>query len=404
MSQRTILLTVDALRSDHFSQTYFEECWQVFSNEFSIFTNTHSHGTATPIAFPGLIGGQPSSKDGSLPESVPTIAELHTGGCIGRPNNPHLNSSKGYERGFDIFGGESEAAETTFSEIKSAAAQSEFITKLYNTVQNYVGNSTSSCPYVRAETLSDKIIEDVESDSAFVWGHYMDPHTPHTQATLPNQDLPESDEFYQKLSEDFHDFDVSEDEIDVLRDLYEKHVRYLDKHLNRVLSHLKAQEWWDDTLVIFVGDHGEAFGEEGQLVHPWDDDPIDTVTHVPLAVKFPGKEGNEKYEHTVQHSDVYTEVACHTDSSVHSGGKRLRDKSERIVISKSNSSIRALSDTGRLIIRRDGSKDEIGTVTAEMRQAVESEPFPEIPLLSGETLGVEQENGLDKQLEALGYK
>jgi hypothetical protein len=402
MDHRTILISVDALRGDYFSAEYFPNSWPIFSKSFSVFSDTHSHGTATPIAFPGLITGTTQIGDGSLLEDIPTLAELHTGQCIARPNNPHLSPERGYDQGIDGFAGRNE--KTIMSRLKSVAGKSDFLTTAYNHVQATLQDSTPSSPYTLAEQLSARVIEDLQSDPQFLWAHYMDPHTPHTQTTLPDQDLPKSNTYYQELSNKFFDFDVSNAETKVLRELYEKHIQYLDRHLESVLRELTAKEWWDNALIIFVADHGEAFDEEGQLAHPWDNDPIDVVTHVPLAVKFPNESTTSQFDHTVCHSDIYAEVAAYTHPDLDVYGKRLRNEEERIIISKSNSSIRGVSNTGRLTVRRDGSKAETGDVSDELRETVGSESFPEVALLSGEVVGIEQSKDVEERLEALGYK
>lgn len=52
-----------------------------------------------------------------------------------------------------------------------------------------------------------------------------------------------------------------------LRDLYREEVAYTDWLLGRLLA--KVEESGRPTLILFVGDHGEAFGEHDNLEHRW---------------------------------------------------------------------------------------------------------------------------------------
>ena len=52
-----------------------------------------------------------------------------------------------------------------------------------------------------------------------------------------------------------------------LVDLYDAEVRYTDAQMQRLLDGLDAHGLTDDTVIAVVSDHGEAFGENGDLGH-----------------------------------------------------------------------------------------------------------------------------------------
>lgn len=64
-------------------------------------------------------------------------------------------------------------------------------------------------------------------------------------------------------------------------------IEMLDDQVGRVLSALDANGLADDTIVIFMADHGEALGDHGL----WGKGPyhFDSVIRVPLIVHWPGK-------------------------------------------------------------------------------------------------------------------
>jgi len=81
----------------------------------------------------------------------------------------------------------------------------------------------------------------------------------------------------------------SEDEI-VAR--YGLEVEFIDRHLGELIAHLRALDLWDDALVVFTSDHGEALGEHGMLGHA--SSLYEEQIHVPLIVKPPlGRAGAE---------------------------------------------------------------------------------------------------------------
>src|SRR5690606_19234484 len=64
-------------------------------------------------------------------------------------------------------------------------------------------------------------------------------------------------------------------------------VRYVDAFVGRLLEQYRQLHRLDDTIVVVVGDHGEAFGEHRRWQHdavPWDE-----VARVPLLVYVPGR-------------------------------------------------------------------------------------------------------------------
>ena len=398
MAKKTVLLTVDALRQDYFSPEYFPNSWDTFSKHFSIFSNCHSHGTATPLAFPGLITGDLPDGDGSLNKDSVTLGELYEGRTIAHPNNPHLNSGRGYNRGISEF----QPEESTYlSRIKSIAGQFDIVSHVYDITMDKFGSS-GMCPYTRAESLSSRIIDDLETSLDFLWAHYMDPHAPHTPSTLPDGDFPNSGNYYDDLSDRLHEEEASESDILEFERLYGRHVRYLDRHLSRVLDKLKTTPWWEDALVVFVGDHGEAFGESGEYLHPWEGDPIECVTNTPLAVKFPDQTTG-KFDYLVKHSDIHSEIVTHATGNAAADEHALRTPS-RMVVTKSNTSIRILSEDGQAIRRQDGTQATEGLVTDEMQDQLEDLSFPIVSLQSGDIPGGKQTNSVHNRLEALGYK
>ncbi|MBI5607862.1 MAG: sulfatase [Deltaproteobacteria bacterium] len=75
-----------------------------------------------------------------------------------------------------------------------------------------------------------------------------------------------------------------------------------DAALGQILDGLQKQGHGDDTLVVVLGDHGEAFGEHGQAQH--DDVPYDESLRIPLVVAGPGVPAGARAAGLRQNLDV----------------------------------------------------------------------------------------------------
>ncbi|HKT70156.1 MAG TPA: sulfatase-like hydrolase/transferase [Terriglobales bacterium] len=67
---------------------------------------------------------------------------------------------------------------------------------------------------------------------------------------------------------------------------YDGEIAYVDSAVGRLLAALRTRGLYQHTLLVVVADHGEAFGEHGELSHGlflYDD-----TLHVPLLIKVPG--------------------------------------------------------------------------------------------------------------------
>ncbi len=70
---------------------------------------------------------------------------------------------------------------------------------------------------------------------------------------------------------------------------YDSHLVYADWAIGQVEEMLREAGLLEDTLFIVTSDHGEAFGEHGYKGHTIS--AYDESTHVPLVMRFPGRDG-----------------------------------------------------------------------------------------------------------------
>jgi len=94
-------------------------------------------------------------------------------------------------------------------------------------------------------------------------------------------------------------------------DLYDGEIEYMDAHIGRLLDGLRALGRYDDALIVVIADHGELFGEHGDIGHGawlWEE-----LVRVPLIVKYPGnRRAGEREQAVVSTVDVARWVADET--------------------------------------------------------------------------------------------
>ena len=83
--------------------------------------------------------------------------------------------------------------------------------------------------------------------------------------------------------------DMTEEDFEVLRGLYDGAIAYMDEQLGALLDDLASQPGWDDTLVIITADHGDCVGRHGVLGHQFV--CYEELLRIPWIVKWPRSVG-----------------------------------------------------------------------------------------------------------------
>ena len=85
-------------------------------------------------------------------------------------------------------------------------------------------------------------------------------------------------------------------------DPYAGGIAYVDSSIGRVIDRLRARGLYDNTLLIIVGDHGEALGEHGEQTHSFY--VYQSTLHVPLIIRAPGVGPSRQIAQTVNLVDL----------------------------------------------------------------------------------------------------
>lgn len=83
-----------------------------------------------------------------------------------------------------------------------------------------------------------------------------------------------------------------------LIDLYDGEISATDHQVGRLLAWLEKQGLADDTVVVFVADHGEEFADHGKYAHATS--LFDELVRVPLLVRLPGPDRAASRERGVE--------------------------------------------------------------------------------------------------------
>lgn len=109
--------------------------------------------------------------------------------------------------------------------------------------------------------------------------------------------------------------------------LYKNTLNYMDSLVGHVLDDLNKRQILDKTIVVFTGDHGQEFNDSKKNYWGHGSNFSRAQTHVPLAIVWPEKMG-QNYTHKSLHYDIVPTLlsnnqGCLNSSDDYSIGKSL---------------------------------------------------------------------------------
>ena len=88
-----------------------------------------------------------------------------------------------------------------------------------------------------------------------------------------------------------------------LSDMYDAEVAYQDHLLDRLIATLDTDYHRENTMVIFLADHGEMLGEHGFMGHGFG--VYEELIHVPLFIRVPSVVAGKRIENRVSITQVF---------------------------------------------------------------------------------------------------
>jgi len=286
-----ILYVLDALRADHLSCYGYERETTPnidrLADDGLLFERCFTPATWTrPVAASICSGSYPpthgtETRHDTFDPHVPALAEKLSEArydTIGVTSMGNVSSAINFDRGFDQFYDLYKDPDVVSKRRTSSVADEELKQE-----------DVSEVALPRAEDLNHAFLDWLERREnerpffAFFWS--IEPHIPY--------DPPE--EYRDFVDPDYAGpvdgereclKDVESDaDLGQLKALYDGEIAYNDACLGSLLERLKMEEIYDDTLIVVVGDHGDAFQEHGRLTHGHA--PYDELMHVPFVARPP---------------------------------------------------------------------------------------------------------------------
>jgi arylsulfatase A-like enzyme/Flp pilus assembly protein TadD len=244
------LLTIDTLRADHVHCYGYDNIGTPALDRLAkdgirfteVFTPSPITNTSHTTILTGLLPSSHGVTDFGVPlaSSHVTWAELlrtrgyHTAAFIGSVILDSHSLAPGLDRGFDFY-------------------------------DNFPQHLPANVHWGRVERRglevvahAEKWLTDHPRGPHFVWLHLYDPHDPY-EPPAP---------FSLKYKDH----------------LYDGEIAYADSALGNFLNYLRRRGWYDQGIIVVVGDHGEGLGEHGEETHGIF--LYDSTTHVPLIIKL----------------------------------------------------------------------------------------------------------------------
>lgn len=340
-----VLVTVDCLRYDrcgfdgHYRNT--TPTLDGLARDATVFDAAVAPGPRTSESIPGILAGALSADCAYLDEhaykSIPvdesTLATWFGDEgyrTVAAVSNPQLTPDRGFDRGFETFvnlrtgdrGGDGSPATTPEDTTESPGVFSRLRSALRDPIRNRIraaGPSLSDpatlaflvermtkrrtgWPTVSGERVVTEFLTALETSGdrpTFAWTHLNDLHAPlHPERVRHGGLLGDISDFRQFRWDGRRVGNVFEPGYAAM---YDSALRYVDTQIQRIVSHLRATDRWDETVLVVTADHGEALHDRGVYGHaagndryaydPTRDYMYEELLHVPLLVCTPDRHG-----------------------------------------------------------------------------------------------------------------
>lgn len=145
-----------------------------------------------------------------------------------------------------------------------------------------------------------------------LWLHFFDTHEPYdpepavarrfTGGYSGSLGTELSVDFLVGLNDSAADGSLGAADRRYIADLYDAEIAELDRVLGDLFTELRRRGLWDDLLVVVIGDHGQAHGEDGFWGHG--ERLLEPVIRVPFVLKEPGQRTGRVVESPVETLDL----------------------------------------------------------------------------------------------------
>jgi len=269
-----ILISIDTLRADHLGCYGYEKNITPnidnFAKEGVLFNNciaqapetTASHGSIFTSLIPVHHKASQDNRS-AISSDVVTISEIfrnYNYSVISFNDDGQVGARFGFYRGFHLY-------DSTNRE-----------KKFKNTVED-----------------AKEWIKNNRKKKLFLFLHTYEIHTPYDpfleylnkievnyRGNLGN--VIEKGDYFDKINDGR--IKINSQDLQHIVNLYDAEILSMDEAFSVLIDFLKKEDIYDDSIIIFTSDHGEAFGEHGKIA-THGDILYDECLKVPLIIKFP---------------------------------------------------------------------------------------------------------------------
>jgi arylsulfatase A-like enzyme len=313
-----VLIVLDTARPDHFSLYGYDRLTTAFLDSLAVdafvFEEAISPAPWTLPAHASIFTGLYPAAHGAswkmrnLDDEFVTMAEfLAASGyqTVGISNNAMVRKGNGLVQGFDTY------AEMWRERIANPTLKDMVEWKVLEVREKWDGGAMRTNQWIFDWFRS--IYDDTKPFFLFV--NYMELHQGFQSPgayrksfiTLDVGQKLESIDSFDLYSIIAGELQVSEQEYEILRDLYDGDLLYLDTRVGELVRFLELSGLLKNTLLVITSDHGENLGEHGMIDHQLN--LFDTLLRVPLVVKFPSMmDSIEMNPGQVQTLDIFPTV------------------------------------------------------------------------------------------------
>jgi len=353
MKPNIVLIVADTARASNFSLYGHEKetapNLESIADECTLYTNTIATAPWTMPSHASIFTGQNSSHHGST-RSSPQLADdketLHQILSANGYSNWLITANPGIS---SVTNGDFEEfltrrripTGTDYTEVKSAFKSSGFGLSTFKTIFEFLRNggrfadminladkyflnqvekwATNPRRFTRKGSKNNlKFFSKLCNHSNKPYFAYVNIMEPHLQYMPPKESrrkfAPDgvSDKELWSVNQDPRLFnyakavDMDERDFELLEALYNGSLHYTDQIVGKMYDHLKQTDQLDDTLFIFIGDHGENIGDKGLIGHSLSLN--DSLLRVPMVISYPENSGGDVREQLVQLHDLFPTI------------------------------------------------------------------------------------------------
>ncbi|MBD3367647.1 MAG: sulfatase-like hydrolase/transferase [Candidatus Eisenbacteria bacterium] len=330
LNDSVLLVVLDSLRADHTPWHRYDRDTAPslgrLAERSTVYSCAFAAGPSTISCMKGLLSStyplerpDPDSLSG-LRRSVPDTFRSAGARTLAVVSNPLLSPGAGWDRGFDDFVGESDLAGDgpSPSRLRRAAAAVRGLPALSRAAlrwQRARQLRSGIPPYPTAGSVVDRALSWIRENGDapfFAWLHIAEPHSPYVPIPKHRECFLRRRVSVRRLARVMADVEtrqasLSKEDVELLIDLYDAHIRTADDQLGRLLDGLEELGLLDRLTIVVTADHGEEFREHGEIGHGHmgaTPKLYDEIIHVPLLIKLPGSGRPEVKDGLVSHLDI----------------------------------------------------------------------------------------------------